>query len=54
MLPVENLRKLGAETLKGEKADKAAVRKMTDLLLNNADWSELDTLVKKLGPATAK
>jgi hypothetical protein len=54
MLPAENLKKFGAETLKGEKSDKAVVKKMADLILNNSDWREVEKLVKKRGPATAK
>ena len=54
MLPVENLKKFGAETIKGDKADKAAVKRMTDLILTHADWSEVEKLVKKSAAAPAE
>lgn len=46
MLPAGTLAKLGAESIKGEKADKAVLKKMTDLILAKADWSEVEKLVK--------
>ncbi|MCY3019227.1 MAG: hypothetical protein NTW87_09405 [Planctomycetota bacterium] len=52
MLPVENLRKLGAESAKGANTDWAAVKKMADTILKGANWDEVDKLVKKRAGAT--
>ncbi|HLX59890.1 MAG TPA: hypothetical protein VKX17_01290 [Planctomycetota bacterium] len=47
LLPPADLKKLGDESIKGAKADKAALNKMVGALIAKCDWKEVDALIKK-------
>jgi hypothetical protein len=53
VLPPQDLKKLGAESIKGAKADKAALNKMVAALVAKLNWKEVDPLVRD-NPATKK
>lgn len=46
LMPPADLKKLGSESSKGPKADKAVLSKMVGELVKKCDWKEVDALIK--------
>ena len=54
LLPIEALKELGKESMKGKAADLATLKKISYNIVHTSNWSELDALIAKVSSANSK